>query len=193
VPLERWQRVVRQDSHGKESVHYVVELELGNAHGPRRNWRLIAATTLPLQEASPREVYETYTLRDWIEHYYKPVKHELGWADFQTRDAAAIIRHWHLVMLAFTFSLLTEAPPAGWVRTAEPEEAVGKNQDHGSSGRRRCAASGHGSVRGPRSAATGRVGRTRHHRNCRPSWHTWPTLDPLMPQPDHPATKHKAV
>jgi hypothetical protein len=47
-------------------------------------------------------------------------------ADFQTRDAAAIIRHWHLVMLAFTFSLLTEAPPAGWVRTAEPEEAVGK-------------------------------------------------------------------
>ncbi len=40
-------------------------------------------------------------------------KHELGWADFQTRDSRAIIRHWHLVMLAFTFSPLTEAPPAG--------------------------------------------------------------------------------
>lgn len=139
IPLERWQRVERTDSHGKELIRYVVELELGNAYGPRRNWRLIAATTdprvlkkddtwyllttLPLQEASPSEVYETYTLRDWIEHYYKPVKHELGWADFQTRDAEAIIRHWYLVMLAFTFSLLQEAPPPGWVT---PKRAGGK-------------------------------------------------------------------
>jgi hypothetical protein len=84
VPLERWERVVRQDSHGKELVHYVVELELGNAYGPRRNWRLIAATTdprvlkkdatwyllttLPLQEASPQEVYQTDCLRDWVEN-----------------------------------------------------------------------------------------------------------------------------
>jgi hypothetical protein len=141
VPVEQWQRVERIDSHGKSLVHYVVELELGNAYGPRRKWRLIAATTdpsvlkkddtwyllttLPLQEASPREVYETYCLRDWIEHYYKPVKHELGWADFQTRDAEAIIRHWHLVMLAFTFSLLQEAPPAGWVQGPEHDQAAG--------------------------------------------------------------------
>jgi SRSO17 transposase len=142
VPLDQWQRVERTDSHGKTLVHYVIELELGNAYGPRRNWRLIAATTdprvlkkdatwyllttLPLQEAGPREVYETYCLRDWIEHYYKPVKHELGWADFQTRDAEAIIRHWQLVMLAFTFSLLTEAPPPGWVRHTEQERAAGE-------------------------------------------------------------------
>jgi SRSO17 transposase len=143
VPPDQWQRVVRRDSHGKELVHYVVELELGNAYGPRRNWRLIAATTdpatlkkdatwyllttLPLQEAGPREVYETYCQRDWIEHYYKPVKHELGWADFQTRDAEAIVRHWYLAMLAFTFCLLTEAPPAGWVRhTAQDTAAGGK-------------------------------------------------------------------
>ena len=142
VPPERWERVVRQDSHGKTLVHYVVELELGNAYGPRRNWRLIAATTdpvrltkdatwyllttLPLQEAGPREVYETYCQRDWIEHYYKPVKHELGWADFQTRDAEAIVRHWQLVMLAFTFSLLQDAPPAGWVRHTAQDAAVGE-------------------------------------------------------------------
>jgi SRSO17 transposase len=142
VPLDQWQRVIRHDSHGKELVHYVVELELGNAYGPRREWRLIAATTdprilkqddtwyllttLPLQEASPQEVYETYCLRDWIEHYYKPAKHELGWADFQTRHAEAIIRHWHLVMLAFTFSLLTEAPPAGWVHANDQIETRGK-------------------------------------------------------------------
>jgi hypothetical protein len=68
-----------------------------------------------------------------MEHYYKPVKHELGWADFQTRDAAAIVRHWQLVMLAFTFSLLTEAPPAGWVRDTEREQAAGgkiRTADH---------------------------------------------------------------
>ncbi len=143
VPLAQWQRVVRQDSHGKELVHYVAELELGNAYGPRRSFRLIAATTnprtlkkdatwylvtnLPLQEASPQEVYETYCLRDWVEHYYKPAKHELGWADFQTRDPEAIVRHWHLVMLAFTFSLLQEAPPPGWIRGEEQDEpAEGK-------------------------------------------------------------------
>jgi SRSO17 transposase len=187
MPLELWERVVRQDSHGKELTHYVVELELGNAYGRRRNWRLIATTTdprvlkkddtwyllttLPLQEASSREVYETYCLRDWIEHYYKPVKHELGWADFQTRDAEAIIRHWQLVMLAFTFSLLAEAPPAGWVRGADQNDAAEKNPDRGSSGRRRSVASKPGSARGLRSAAIGRCGRMRHHRpNSRRSW-----------------------
>jgi hypothetical protein len=91
VPLERWERVVRQDSHGKELVHYVVELELGNAYGPRRNWRLIAATTdprvlkkdatwyllttLPLQEASPQEVYQTDCLRDWVEMHQPHYPH----------------------------------------------------------------------------------------------------------------------
>lgn len=141
IPLSQWQRVVRRDSHGKELVHYVAELELANAFGPRKEVRLIAATTdpvklkndatwylitnLPLEEASPREVYETYCLRDWVEHYYKPAKHELGWADFQTRNPEAIMRHWQLVMLAHTFSLLHGAPPPGWVRDAGHQQAVG--------------------------------------------------------------------
>ena len=144
LPLEQWHRVVRQDSHGKELMHYVAELELGNAYGPRQGVRLIAATTnplklkkdatwylitnLPLQETSPQEVYETYCLRDWVEHYYRPAKHELGWADFQTRDPEAIVRHWPLVMLAYTFSLVHGAPPPGWAREEEEqdrEEAVG--------------------------------------------------------------------
>lgn len=34
------------------------------------------------------------------EHSYEPVKHELGWADFQVRAERAIVRHWQLVMLA---------------------------------------------------------------------------------------------
>jgi hypothetical protein len=57
-----------------------------------------------------------------IEHYYKPAKHELGWADFQVRPERAIVRHWHLVMLAFTFSLLAgaPAPPAAAPPATEP-------------------------------------------------------------------------
>ncbi len=55
-------------------------------------------------------------MRDWIEHPYKPAKHELGWADLQMRKERAIVRHWQLVMLAFTFSLL---------EGVEPEEEIG--------------------------------------------------------------------
>jgi len=57
-----------------------------------------------------------------MEHYYKPAKHELGWADFQVRPERAIVRHWHLVMLAFTFSLLAgaPAPPAAAPPATEP-------------------------------------------------------------------------
>jgi SRSO17 transposase len=131
-PLEQWQRTVRRDSHGKELVRYVAELALPPYYGPDRPVRLVAAsedparlksestwymtTSLPLEEASTAQVYDLYRLRDWIEHFYKLAKHELGWADFQVRPAQAIVRHWHLVMLAYTFSLLVGAqqtpPPA---------------------------------------------------------------------------------
>jgi len=127
-PLEAWQRTVRFDSHGKELVRYIAELELGTAYGPTKGIRLIAATldprrltpestwylatALPLAQVSAEQVDEIYRLRDWIEHYYTPVKHELGWADYQLRPERAIVRHWQLVMLAYTFSLLVGAVPA---------------------------------------------------------------------------------
>jgi hypothetical protein len=104
--------------HGKELVRYVAELELGNVYGPTGPVRLVAATfdpskldpdntwylatSLSLKEASAEQVYEIYRLRDWIEHDYKPAKHKLSWADYQMRPEQAIVRHWHLVMLAFT-------------------------------------------------------------------------------------------
>jgi hypothetical protein len=68
------------------------------------------ATNLSVAEADAAEVYRICRLRDWIEHSCKPTRHELGWADFQVRSEKAIVRHWQLVMLAFTFSLLTAAP-----------------------------------------------------------------------------------
>jgi SRSO17 transposase len=134
LPQRRWQRTARLDSHGRELVRYVAELELGPAYGPATGIRLVAATDDPVAlrgdstwfmatnlscaEADPAQVYRLYSLRDWIEHYYKPAKHELGWADFQVRPERAIVRHWHLVMLAFTFSLLAGAP--GPVAEAAP-------------------------------------------------------------------------
>jgi hypothetical protein len=48
LPLEAWERTVRLDSHGKELVRYLVELELGAAYGPTKSVRLIAATFDPV-------------------------------------------------------------------------------------------------------------------------------------------------
>src|SRR5262249_44453973 len=84
------------------------------------------STNLTPAEADPAEVYCVYRLRDWIEHYYKPAKHELGWADYQMRPERAIVRHWHLVMLAFTFSLLVGSPaiPPAVTTPATPPTSV---------------------------------------------------------------------
>ena len=141
LPREQWQRTVRPDSHGKDLVRYIAELRLGTIYGPDRPFRLIAATedpiklkpeatwfmvtNIPLVEASSAEVYELYRLRDWIEHYYKPAKHELGWADFQVRSERAIVRHWLLIMLAFTFSLLVGAPSLTEPQPTEPGSPPG--------------------------------------------------------------------
>ncbi|HZC77093.1 MAG TPA: IS701 family transposase [Ktedonobacterales bacterium] len=136
LPLAAWKRTVRFDSHGKELVRSIAELELGTSYGPSTGIRLVAATldptqlkpestwylatSLPLAQVSAEQVYELYRLRDWIEHYYKPVKHELGWADYQMRPERAIVRHWQLVLLAYTFSLLVGAEPP-----SPPERAAG--------------------------------------------------------------------
>ncbi len=153
LPAQAWERTVRCDSHGKELVRSIAELELGPSYGPTTGVRLIAATldptklkpestwylatSLPLSAATAEQVYEIYRLRDWIEHYYKPAKHELGWADYQMRPERAIVRHWQLVMLAFTFSLLVGAlpPPTTAAATAAPpsatpEPAAGEKMRH---------------------------------------------------------------
>jgi SRSO17 transposase len=134
LPLAAWQRTIHADSHGKPLIRYVAELELGPSYGPDKSVRLVAATldpttlkpestwylatSLPLREASAEQVYEWYRLRDWIEHFYKPAKHELGWADYQLRPEQAIVRHWQLVLLAYTFSLLVGALPSAPASTA---------------------------------------------------------------------------
>lgn len=97
LPRDAWQRIVCTDSHGQPLIRFVAELELGTAYGPTQPVRLVVATpdpqqlkpestwylvtSLPLAEASAEQVSTVYRLRDWIEHYYTPAKHELGWAD----------------------------------------------------------------------------------------------------------------
>jgi hypothetical protein len=145
LPLKRWRRLVLTGSHGRPLVRYVAELELGPCYGPTRGTRLIAATadptalkpestwfmatSLSVAEADAAEVYRIYRLRDWTGHYHKPAKHELGWADFQVRSEKAIVRHWQLVMLAFTFSLLAAAPAeqAGEAAAGDGGPAGGKS------------------------------------------------------------------
>ena len=144
LPPQAWERTVRCDSHGKELVRYITELELGTVYGPTRGVRLVAATldpkrlkpestwylatSLPLAQVSAEQVYELSRLRDWIEHYYKPAKHELGWADYQMRPERAIVRHWQLVMLAYTFSLLVGALPPSPQETADGEKIGATSQ-----------------------------------------------------------------
>jgi DDE superfamily endonuclease len=152
LPAEAWHRTVRYDSHGKPLVRYVAELALGSSYGPDQGVRLIAATldpqqlkpestwylatSFPLAQVSADQVYELYRLRDWIEHCYQPVKHELGWADYQVRPERAIVRHWHLVLLAFTFSLLVGAPPSSRQETTAGGN-IGADQRHRVRGARR--------------------------------------------------------
>ena len=68
---------------------------------PAPGSRAAAASRLP--PADLAEVARLYGLRDWVEHGYKQVKRELGWADFMVRADRAIRRHWTLVCCAFSF------------------------------------------------------------------------------------------
>jgi Transposase DDE domain len=196
---------------GKPLIRYVAELELGPSYGPTTGVRLVAATLDPatlkpestwylatsvsLREASPAQVYALYRLREWSEHFYKPAKHELGWADYQVRPERAVVRHWQLVLLAYTFSLLVGAIPSAPAATAtapapapatatDPSPTVeatgqwwGKNRAQalpsrpdpgsGSSGPPRCGACAVGCARGHTCSGTGRAGHAPAHR---PSW-----------------------
>ena len=44
----------------------------------------------PHPAAALAEIVRIYAIRNWIEHGYKQVKDELGWADFQVRSDAAM-------------------------------------------------------------------------------------------------------
>jgi SRSO17 transposase len=136
-----WTPVVRRFRDGHTQTWWAAELTLAG-YGPDKPTRLVVATTDPatLPETSswylatnlPRpgaaataewpaepadlaEIVRLYGLRNWVEQSYKQAKHQLGWADFQVRQDAAIRRHWELVCCAFAF--------CWWARCRQPEPA----------------------------------------------------------------------
>jgi SRSO17 transposase len=145
-----WQQVTRRFRDGHTETWWAADATLGS-WGPDRAVRLVVATTDPatlperhtwylatnlphpgrrharrraLRPADLTEIVRCYGLRAWVEQGYKQLKDELGWADFQVRSATAILRHYILVCVAFTFcwrawlAQTTTAPsPPGPART----------------------------------------------------------------------------
>jgi hypothetical protein len=170
LPADAWQRTVQYDRHGTQLIRYVAALELGASDGPTTGVRLVAATldpamlkpestwylatSLPLGEARPEPVYALYRLREWIEHCYKPAKHALGWADYQLRPERAIVRHWQLVLLAYTFSRLVGAIPTAPTPATDPSPTP--------------AATGGGNIRPRPSPRVRGAGRLERHAAAHP-------------------------
>lgn len=159
LPKRAWKRVTRRFRDGHSEVWWAAELTfLG--FGPDRAVRAIVATTEPttrpaistwylstnmtLADAPLAEGVRLYGLRNWIEHHYKRVKDELGWADSMVRSDRAIRRHWALVNCAFSFcwwhevrqqaaqkaakEVLAKTKPTPAVASQAPPRARGKNQ-----------------------------------------------------------------
>jgi hypothetical protein len=157
-----WRRVTRRFRDGHTETWWAADATLGG-WGPDRHHRLVVATTdpatlpklttwylltnlarpdrrrgrPPFPPADLAEVVRLYSLRNWVEHGYKQVKNELGWADFQVRSDRAIRRHWQLVCCAFSFcwqAWFAEHPaqpaPAEPATTAPPGVARGETTGH---------------------------------------------------------------
>ncbi|MFL5860193.1 MAG: IS701 family transposase [Solirubrobacteraceae bacterium] len=124
-----WRKVLRRFRDGHTETWWAADATL-DGWGPDRDVRLVVATTDPaalpqrstwylvtnlprpdgprsrrskLTPADLEEIVRLYGLRAWVEQGYKQLKQELGWADFQVRSATAILRHYILVCVAFSF------------------------------------------------------------------------------------------
>lgn len=53
--------------------------------------------------ATPSWIADNYSNRNWIEVFYRETKGWLGMTEYQVRDYRSIMRHWHLVFVAFSF------------------------------------------------------------------------------------------
>jgi hypothetical protein len=156
-----WTRVTRRFRDGHTETWWAADARLPAAGwGPDRRLRLVVATTDPARlperttwylvtnlprpqrrraratfpPADLAEVVRLYSLRNWVEHGYKQVKGELGWADFQVRSDRAIRRHWQLVCCAFSFcwrAWFAEPPPAPTPPDAAPASAGARGETTG--------------------------------------------------------------
>jgi hypothetical protein len=188
-----WTPVTRRFRDGHTQTWWAADVPLPAAGwGPDRRIRLVVATTdpatlpklttwylitnlacpghprvarPPFPPADLTEIVRLYSLRNWVEHGYKQVKGELGWADFQVRTDRAIRRHWQLVCCAFSFcwrAWFAEHPaqpaPAD-PQAAPPGAARGETTSHQPEPARRGGGLAAGAAPGPRLADP--VGRAR--------------------------------
>ena len=118
---EQWHGFQRTFADGHQAIWFVTDLEWGY-FDPEQSWRLIVLTAdpttlaaehtsylytaLPASQMPPHEIARLYSLREWIEVFYRQAKGELGWHDWQVRQDRAVLRHWHLILCAYTFVLL---------------------------------------------------------------------------------------
>jgi DDE superfamily endonuclease len=156
-----WTPVTRRFRDGHTETWWAADARLPAAGwGPDRRIRLVVATTDPVTlpklstwylvtnlprpgrrqtrppfpPADLAEVVRLYGLRNWVEHGYKQVKHELGWADFQVRSDRAIRRHWQLVCCAFCFcwqAWFAGPPPPPAPLDAQPASAGARGERTG--------------------------------------------------------------
>lgn len=54
---------------------------------------------------TPQWVVETYAQRNWVEVFYREAKGWLGLKEYQVRHKRSLMRHFILVMCAYTFIL----------------------------------------------------------------------------------------
>jgi SRSO17 transposase len=117
----QWQTFQRTFADGHQATWYVTDVTWGY-FGPEQAWRLVVLTpdpttlsaeqtsylytNIPASQALPSQIARLYTLREWIEVFYRQVKGELGWHDWQVRQDRAILRHWHLILCAYTLVLV---------------------------------------------------------------------------------------
>ena len=156
-----WTKVVRRFRDGHEEIWWAVDLSYG-PYGPDKPRRMVVATTgpatlpdlttwylttnlpqpgrddladIPCAPADLAEVVRLYASRNWVEQSYRPIKQELGWADFMVRTDRAIRRHWELVCCAFPFCWrhwfggTTRVPPGPIPEDPPTEDASPRARD----------------------------------------------------------------
>jgi hypothetical protein len=176
-----WTPVTRRFRDGHIETWWASDAKLPAAGwGPDRRLRLVVATTDPatlpklstwylvtnlphpkrrrgrpaFAPADLAEVVRLYGLRVWVEHGYKQVKHELGWADFQVRGDRAIRRHWQLVCCAFCFcwrAWFAEPPPVPPPADVQPASAGARGER---TGHQQPAQARHGGLAGDAAPGT---------------------------------------
>ena len=104
-----WRVLSYRDADGKLQKRYVAQCELGDCQVvmvTREEANLENADVLLTNlNRDALEVARLYYLRNWVEVFYKQAKNQFGWSDFQVRDRHAIIRHWILVLCAWTICM----------------------------------------------------------------------------------------